>query len=127
MAAARRLGADPAEAFVVEDAPPGIEAAKAAGMAAVALPSHARPGGARGGLTWCWSRSRSCRGSGGLSFDAGFSARTAALKGELPSAIRVYRGKLTERPAAHVGFEPMDGDGPRFGAMIGLVAVVVAT
>jgi hypothetical protein len=25
------------------------------------------------------------------------------------------------------GFEPMDGDGPRFGAMIGLVAVVVAT
>ena len=30
----------------------------------------------------------------------------------------------TERP---VGFTPMDGDGPRFGAMIGLVAVVVAT
>jgi hypothetical protein len=24
-------------------------------------------------------------------------------------------------------FRPMDGDGPRFGAMIGLVAVVVAT
>jgi sugar-phosphatase len=43
LAAARRLGADPAEALVVEDAPPGIEAAKAAGMAAVALPStHAR-------------------------------------------------------------------------------------
>ena len=43
LAAATRLGADPAEALVVEDAPPGIEAAKAAGMAAVALPStHAR-------------------------------------------------------------------------------------
>ena len=43
LAAARRLGADPAEALVVEDAPPGIEAAKAAGMAAVALPTtHAR-------------------------------------------------------------------------------------
>ena len=43
LTAARRLGADPAEALVVEDAPPGIEAAKAAGMAAVALPStHAR-------------------------------------------------------------------------------------
>ena len=26
-----------------------------------------------------------------------------------------------------LGFELMDGDGPRFGAMIGLVAVVVAT
>jgi hypothetical protein len=26
-----------------------------------------------------------------------------------------------------LGFTPMDGDGPRFGAMIGLVAVVVAT
>ncbi len=25
------------------------------------------------------------------------------------------------------GFIPMDGDGPRFGVMIGLVAVVVAT
>jgi mannitol-1-/sugar-/sorbitol-6-phosphatase len=43
LAAARRLGTDPAEALVVEDAPPGIEAAKAAGMAAVALTStHAR-------------------------------------------------------------------------------------
>jgi mannitol-1-/sugar-/sorbitol-6-phosphatase len=43
LTAARRLGADPAEALVVEDAPPGIEAAKAAGMAAVALPStHTR-------------------------------------------------------------------------------------
>jgi hypothetical protein len=26
-----------------------------------------------------------------------------------------------------LGFRAMDGDGPRFGAMIGLVAVVVAT
>jgi mannitol-1-/sugar-/sorbitol-6-phosphatase len=43
LSAARRLGVDPVEALVVEDAPPGIEAAKAAGMAAVALPStHAR-------------------------------------------------------------------------------------
>jgi mannitol-1-/sugar-/sorbitol-6-phosphatase len=43
LAAACRLGADPAEALVVEDAPPGIEAAKAAGMVAVALPTtHGR-------------------------------------------------------------------------------------
>jgi mannitol-1-/sugar-/sorbitol-6-phosphatase len=43
LTAASRLGADPVEALVVEDAPPGIEAAKAAGMAAVALPTtHAR-------------------------------------------------------------------------------------
>jgi sugar-phosphatase len=43
LTAARRLGADPAEALVVEDAPPGIEAARAAEMAAVALPTtHAR-------------------------------------------------------------------------------------
>jgi sugar-phosphatase len=41
--AARRLGVDPAEALVVEDAPPGIEAAKAAGAATVAVTStHAR-------------------------------------------------------------------------------------
>jgi mannitol-1-/sugar-/sorbitol-6-phosphatase len=41
--AARRLGADPAEAVVVEDAPPGIEAAKAAGAATVGVTStHAR-------------------------------------------------------------------------------------
>jgi sugar-phosphatase len=43
LTAARRLGADPAEALVVEDAPPGIEAAKAAGMATVALPSTHAP------------------------------------------------------------------------------------
>jgi len=43
LTAARRLGADPAEALVVEDAPPGIEAAKAARMAAVGVTStHAR-------------------------------------------------------------------------------------
>jgi mannitol-1-/sugar-/sorbitol-6-phosphatase len=43
LTAARRLGADPAEALVVEDAPPGIEAAKAAGMATVAVPSTHAP------------------------------------------------------------------------------------
>jgi sugar-phosphatase len=43
LTAARRLGADPAEALVVEDAPPGIEAGKAAGMATVALPSTHAP------------------------------------------------------------------------------------
>ena len=43
LTAARRLGADPAEALVVEDAPPGIEAARAAGMASVALPSTHGP------------------------------------------------------------------------------------
>jgi mannitol-1-/sugar-/sorbitol-6-phosphatase len=43
LTAARRLGADPAEALVVEDAPPGVEAARAAGMATVAVTStHAR-------------------------------------------------------------------------------------
>jgi mannitol-1-/sugar-/sorbitol-6-phosphatase len=43
LTAARRLGADPAEALVVEDAPPGIEAGRAAGMATVGVAStHAR-------------------------------------------------------------------------------------
>jgi sugar-phosphatase len=43
LAAARRLGAEPAEALVVEDAPPGIEAGRAAGAATVAVTStHAR-------------------------------------------------------------------------------------
>ncbi len=43
LTAARRLGADPAEALVVEDAPPGIEAAKAAGAATVAVTSTHPP------------------------------------------------------------------------------------
>jgi sugar-phosphatase len=43
LTAARRLGVDPADALVVEDAPPGIDAAKAAGAATVAVTStHAR-------------------------------------------------------------------------------------
>jgi mannitol-1-/sugar-/sorbitol-6-phosphatase len=43
LTAARRLGTDPAEALVVEDAPPGIEAARAAGAATVGVTStHAR-------------------------------------------------------------------------------------
>jgi mannitol-1-/sugar-/sorbitol-6-phosphatase len=37
--AARRLGVDPAEALVVEDSPPGIEAGRAAGAATVAVTS----------------------------------------------------------------------------------------
>jgi mannitol-1-/sugar-/sorbitol-6-phosphatase len=37
LAAAARLGVEPAEALVVEDAPPGIEAARAAGAATVAV------------------------------------------------------------------------------------------
>ncbi|MFF8845443.1 HAD family hydrolase [Streptomyces sp. NPDC015127] len=36
--AARRLGADPADCVVVEDAPPGAAAAKAAGMRCIAVP-----------------------------------------------------------------------------------------
>ncbi|MFV2117463.1 HAD family hydrolase [Streptomyces sp. Act-28] len=36
--AARRLGADPADCVVVEDAPPGAEAAHAAGMRCIAVP-----------------------------------------------------------------------------------------
>jgi mannitol-1-/sugar-/sorbitol-6-phosphatase len=43
LTAAARLGVDPAEALVVEDAPPGIEAAKAAGMAAVGVTSTHTP------------------------------------------------------------------------------------
>jgi sugar-phosphatase len=43
LTAARRLAVDPAEALVVEDAPPGIEAGRAAGAAVVAVTStHAR-------------------------------------------------------------------------------------
>jgi sugar-phosphatase len=43
LTAARRLGADPAESLVVEDAPPGIEAARAAGAASVGVTStHTR-------------------------------------------------------------------------------------
>jgi sugar-phosphatase len=43
LTAARRLGVDPSEALVVEDAPPGIEAARAAGAATVAVTTtHAR-------------------------------------------------------------------------------------
>jgi HAD superfamily hydrolase (TIGR01509 family) len=37
--AARRLGADPGHCVVFEDAPPGVTAAKAAGMRAVAVPN----------------------------------------------------------------------------------------
>jgi mannitol-1-/sugar-/sorbitol-6-phosphatase len=39
LTAARRLGADPGEALVVEDSPPGIEAGRAAGAATVAVAS----------------------------------------------------------------------------------------
>jgi sugar-phosphatase len=43
LTAARRLDVEPAEALVVEDAPPGIEAGRAAGAATVAVTStHAR-------------------------------------------------------------------------------------
>lgn len=43
LTAAGRLGVEPAEALVVEDAPPGIEAGRAAGMATVAVTStHTR-------------------------------------------------------------------------------------
>jgi mannitol-1-/sugar-/sorbitol-6-phosphatase len=39
LTAARRLGVDPAETLVVEDAPPGIEAGRAAGAAVVGVTS----------------------------------------------------------------------------------------
>ena len=39
LTAAERLGVDPAEALVVEDSPPGIEAGRAAGAATVAVTS----------------------------------------------------------------------------------------
>ena len=48
LTAARRLGADPAEALVVEDAPRGIEAGRAAGMATVAVTSTHAPDELRG-------------------------------------------------------------------------------
>ena len=69
LTAARRLGADPAEALVVEDAPPGIEAGRAAGMATVAVPSTHAPEELRR-LMWCWGRSRSCRAVLAARFDA---------------------------------------------------------
>jgi mannitol-1-/sugar-/sorbitol-6-phosphatase len=43
LTAAARLGVDPARCIVVEDAPPGIEAAHAAGMRAVAIASTYDP------------------------------------------------------------------------------------
>jgi sugar-phosphatase len=39
LTAARRLGVDPAEALVVEDSPPGVEAGRAAGAATVGVTS----------------------------------------------------------------------------------------
>jgi sugar-phosphatase len=39
LTAARRLGVDPAEAVVIEDSPPGIEAGRAAGAATVGVTS----------------------------------------------------------------------------------------
>ena len=80
LTAARRLGADPAEALVVEDAPPGIEAAKAAGAATVAVTSTHAARGARGGR-------RGDRVAGGAAGAAGGAVRcgggpqTAALRG----------------------------------------------
>jgi HAD superfamily hydrolase (TIGR01509 family) len=41
LAAAERLGASPAQCLVLEDAPSGVEAARAAGMAVVAVPNPA--------------------------------------------------------------------------------------
>jgi sugar-phosphatase len=44
LTAAKSLGVNPAEALVVEDAPPGIEAGRAAGAATVGVTStHAAP------------------------------------------------------------------------------------
>jgi sugar-phosphatase len=43
LAAARRLGVDPAEAVVVEDSPPGVAAGRAAGAATVAVTSTHAP------------------------------------------------------------------------------------
>jgi beta-phosphoglucomutase-like phosphatase (HAD superfamily) len=43
LVAARRLGADPARCLVIEDAPAGVAAARAAGMAVVAVPDRAMP------------------------------------------------------------------------------------
>lgn len=52
--AARRLGADPSECVVLEDAPPGAEAARRAGMRCVAVPyvrgSERDPGFSAAGL-----------------------------------------------------------------------------
>jgi hypothetical protein len=45
-----------------------------------------------------------------------------------PSGDRVlYRRRNVGVTRHALGFKRVDGDGPRFGAMIGLVAVVVAT
>jgi mannitol-1-/sugar-/sorbitol-6-phosphatase len=44
LAAAEQLGVSPADCVVIEDAPPGIEAAKAAGMRAIAIATTYPPG-----------------------------------------------------------------------------------
>jgi sugar-phosphatase len=44
LAAAKQLGVSPADCVVIEDAPPGIEAAKAAGMRAIAIATTYPPG-----------------------------------------------------------------------------------
>ena len=49
LTAAKRLGVDPAEALVVEDSPPGIEAGRAAGAGDGRRYEHARSGGGDGG------------------------------------------------------------------------------
>lgn len=47
---------------------------------------------------------------------------------QAPSGDRLlYRCRNVGVPKHALRFRPVDGDGPRFGAMIGLVAVVVAT
>ncbi len=103
LTAARRLGVEPSEALVVEDAPPGIEAGRAAGAATVGVAStHARAELLAADVVI--GTLEELAGVLADRFDA-----TAVLQANVP------------------GFSHMDGDGPRFGAMIGLVAVVVAT
>ena len=143
LTAASRLGVQPSEALVVEDAPPGIEAGRAAGAATVGVVStHAGVGALRGrrgdrdaggaagrvgaGLrcAFCAAGERRALKGGssvGLSGIAGRSDRAPPWTGSFTAVVNV--GMTTNVP----GFSPMDGDGPRFGAMIGLVAVVVAT
>ena len=49
------------------------------------------------------------------------------MRGVLSGFAAYIADKSDSTLSTNVGFTPMDGDGPRFGAMIGLVAVVVAT
>jgi hypothetical protein len=58
---------------------------------------------------------------------AGFFIHMTKKSASTPMDRRLHRRRKRSGEASLPGFIDMDGDGPRFGAMIGFVAVVVAT